>query len=90
MDRDKSYFLLSYVIRYIYMYVIYKAWGFPGGSVVKNLPMQETLVGFLGWENPLEEGLATHYTILAVKLHGQRSLAGYIPWVSKTETQLGD
>ena len=31
--------------------------GFPGGSVVKNLPaMQETPVRFLGWEDPLEEG----------------------------------
>ena len=32
--------------------------GFPGGSVVKNLPavqeMQETLVQFLGREDPLE------------------------------------
>ena len=31
--------------------------GFPGGSVVKNPPaMQETLVGFLGQEDPLEKG----------------------------------
>ena len=31
--------------------------GFPGGSVVKNLPaMQETGVRSLGWEDPLEEG----------------------------------
>ena len=30
--------------------------GFPGGSVVKNLPaMQETGVRSLGWEDPLEE-----------------------------------
>ena len=40
--------------------------GFPGGSVVKNLPaMQETWVQFLGWEHPLEEELATHSSILA-------------------------
>ena len=50
------------------MYVIYKAWGFPGGSVIIRLPMQETLVGFLGWENPLEERMATHSTILACKI----------------------
>ena len=42
--------------------------GFPGGSVVKNLPtvheMQETWVWSLGGEDPLEEGMATHSRIL--------------------------
>ena len=34
--------------------------------MVKNLPaMQETWVLFLGWEDPLEEGMATHSSILA-------------------------
>ena len=33
---------------------------------VKNLPaMQETLVSFLGREDPLEKGKATHSSILA-------------------------
>ena len=40
--------------------------GFPGGSVVKNLPaMQVTWVRSLGWEDPLETGMATHSSILA-------------------------
>ena len=40
--------------------------GFPGGSVVKNLPaMQEMQVWSLGWEEPLEKGMATHSSILA-------------------------
>ena len=34
----------------------------------------------LGWEDPLEEGMATHSSILAGESHGQRSLAGYGPW----------
>ena len=39
--------------------------GLPGGSVVKNLPvMQETWVPSLGREDPLEEGMATHSSIL--------------------------
>ena len=42
--------------------------GFPGGSVIKNLPvmqeLQETWVQSLGWEDPLEEGMATHSSIL--------------------------
>ena len=35
--------------------------GFPGGSVVKNLPAkQERWVWSLGWENPLEKEMATN------------------------------
>ena len=34
--------------------------------VVKNPPaIQETPVRFLGWEDPLEEGMVTHPSILA-------------------------
>ena len=47
-------------------------------QMVKNLPvMQETQVRSLGWEGPLEKGMATHSSILAWG-HGQRSLTGYI------------
>jgi len=46
--------------------------GFPGGSVVKYPPaMQEPLetqVQFLGQEDPLEEGMATHSSILAWRI----------------------
>ena len=32
-------------------------WGFPDSSVGKNPPaIQESLVQFLGWEDPLEKG----------------------------------
>ena len=35
-------------------------------QTVKNLPaMQETWVRTLGWEDPLEKGMATHSSILA-------------------------
>ena len=38
-------------------------------QVVKNLPaMQQTQVPFLGLEDPLEEGMATHSCILAWKI----------------------
>ena len=34
--------------------------------MAKNLPaMQETLVQSLGQENPLEKGMATHFSILS-------------------------
>ena len=40
--------------------------GFPSSSVVKNLPaMQETQVPSLGQEDPLEQEMATHSSILA-------------------------
>ena len=38
-------------------------------QLVKNPPaMQETLVQFLGWEDPLEKGKATHSSILAWRI----------------------
>jgi len=36
--------------------------------------MQETWAQSLCWEDP-REGMATHFSILAWKIHGQRSLA---------------
>ena len=49
------------------MHDTYKS--FPGDSVVKNLPamqeLQETWVRSLGQEDPLEEVLATYFSILA-------------------------
>ena len=39
---------------------------FPGGSVVKNpSEMQESWVRAVGWEDPLEKGMATQSSILA-------------------------
>ena len=47
---------------------------FPVAQMVKNLPaMQETRVRFLGWEVPLEKGMAIHASILAWR----------IPWTEK-------
>ena len=42
---------------------------FPGSSVVKNLPeMQETQVRSLGWEEALDEGMATNFSTLAWRI----------------------
>ena len=50
-------------------------------QMAKNLPaMQETRVWSLGWEDPLENGMAIHSSILAWRIHGQRSLVGYSLW----------
>ena len=48
-------------------------------QLVKNPPvMQETPFQFLGWEDPLEKGTATHSSILAWRIHGL-----YSPWGRK-------
>ena len=48
--------------------------GFPGGAGIKNTPpmqeMQETWVPSLDGEDPLEEGMATHSSILAWRILG--------------------
>ena len=47
---------------------------------VKNLPpVQETWVQFLGQENPLEKGLATHSSILAWRKLGTEEPGGLHP-----------
>ena len=47
-------------------------------QLVKNLPaLQETWVWSLGWEDPPEKGMATLFSILAWRFHGQRSLVAY-------------
>ena len=47
-------------------YRLQYSWASLAAQKVKNLPArQETYVQFLGWEDPLEEGMATHSSILA-------------------------
>ena len=47
-------------------------------QMVKNLPaMQEICVRSLGGEDPLEKGMATHFSILDGEFHEQRNLVGY-------------
>ena len=46
--------------------ILQYSWAFLVAQMAKNLPaMWETWVWFLGWEDPLEEGMATHSSILA-------------------------
>ena len=50
-------------------YPIQYSWAPLVAQVVKNSPaMQETWVQSLGWEDPLEKGKASHYSILAWRL----------------------
>ena len=59
--------------------------GFPGGSVVKNLPAKAGDAGLIpGLGRSLEKEMATHSSILAWKIHGQRSLMGIVHGVEKS------
>ena len=52
--------------------------------MLKNPPAkQEMRVLSLRWEDPLEQEMTTHSSILARKIHGQRSLVGCSPWCCK-------
>ena len=52
---------IGYPLRY--------SWASIVPQLVKNLhAMQETWVGSLGWEDPLEKGKATHSSILAWRI----------------------
>ena len=53
-------------------------------QTVKNLPvMQETQVQSLDQEDPLEEEMATHSSILAWKFPWTEDLVGHSPWGCK-------
>ena len=56
-------------------------WASLVAQTVKNVPaMKETQVQSLGREDPLQEGMATHSSILACRIPWtERSLAGYSP-----------
>ena len=55
-------------------YPLQYSWASPVAQMVKSPPaMQETWVWSLGWEDPLEKGMATYSSILAWR----------IPWIEK-------
>ena len=57
--------------------------------MIKNLPaIQETLVRSLGWEDPLEEGMATHSDILAQRIPWTEEPGMLSPWVAQSQTQM--
>ena len=60
-------------------------------QLVKNLPaMQETCVQFLGWEDALEKGTGTHFSILAWKIPWTEEPGGLQSMGSQSQTQLSN
>ena len=61
---DSNYFRLVGLL-----VLVTTAWASRVVQLVKNLPaMRETWVRSLGWEDPLEKGKATHFSILAWRI----------------------
>ena len=61
-------------------YPLQYSWASLVVQLIKNLStMQETWVQFLGWEDPLEEGMATYFSILAWEF----------PWTVKSGRSMG-
>ena len=59
--------------------------------MAQNLPVQETQVQSLGWEDPLEEEMATNSSILAWEISRTEESGGLQSMGSpKSHTQLSD
>ena len=66
-------------------------WASLVAQMVKNLPaMWEIQVQSLGWEDPLEKKWQPTPVFLPGEFHEQRSLVGYSPWGSQSQTQLSN
>ena len=68
----------------IYIYI-----GLPSGSAVKKLPaMQKVQFQSLGWEDPLEKGMATHSSIPAWEISWTEEPGGLQSIESQSRTRL--
>ena len=76
------------VIGYLFQY----SWAILVAQMVKNpSAMRETWVWSLGWVDPLEEGMTTHFSILAWRFPMDRGAWGAIVHrVAKSQTHLSD
>ena len=64
------------------------AWASLIAQTVKNLPaVQETQVEFLGQEDPLEKGMATHSSVLAWRIPWTKKPVGPQSAGSQSQTQ---
>ena len=88
----KTYFHTYIQLLDVCLSVFNKYWASLVGQMVKNLPvMQETGVRSLGWENPLEEEMATHFSILSWRIPMDRGAWwATVHGVTKSWTRLSD
>ena len=80
------FFVFSKHLNYITVLALSR--GLPGSSAIKNLPtmqeLQETQVWSLSQEDPLEQGMATHSSVLAWRIPWTEEPGGlHSPWGCK-------
>ena len=80
-----------YTYIYYYMYFTH-TWASLVAQMVKNLPaMWKIWVQSLGWEDPLEKGMATYFSILASRIPMDRGAWwASVRSITKSWTQLSD
>ena len=68
------------------------SWASVVAQMVKNLPaIRETWAQSVGWEDPLEEGMATHSSILAWRIPmGRGAWRATVHEARKSQTRLTD
>ena len=73
-------------------YMVFHIWASLVALMGKNLPaMQETWVQSLAWEDPLEDGMATHSSILARRISMDKGAwKATVHRVAKSQTQMSD
>ena len=69
------------------LFYVYLVWDSLVSQMVKNSPaMWETWIQSLGWEDPLEKGMATHSSILRKIPMGRDAWQATVHGVSKSRT----
>ena len=72
-------------------YPLQYSWAFLVAQLVKNVPaMWENWVQSLGGEDPLEEGMATHSSILAWRIPCTEEPGGLLSMGLQSQTQLSN
>ena len=72
-------------------YPLQYSWASLVAQLVKDPPAKETWVRSLGWEDPLEEGMAVHSSIFAWRIPMDRGAwRATVHSVTKSQTQLSD
>ena len=89
--------VIAFILFFFFLATQHAGFCFPNrvslvAQTVKNLPaMQETWVQSLGWEDPLEEVMATHSSILAWRIPMDRGAwQATVHGVAKSRTQVSD
>ena len=88
-NNGKDYFLKK---MYTHTHTHTHTFFFLVAQTVKSLPaMRETWVRSLGWEDPLEEGMATHSSILAWRIPMDRGAwQATVHGSTKSQTRLSN